>query len=59
VTVDPTVPLLVVLAMANAVFARWRPRQRTLVVVDLALVLLSALLLKDWVEGLLFLVWMP
>ena len=54
-----TTPLLTALAVVNALLILGGASRRTQLGVGVGLILLSALLLKDWIEGLLYLLRMP
>ena len=54
-----TTPLLTALAIVNALLIVGGASRRTQLGVGVGLILLSALLLKDWIEGLLYLLRMP
>ena len=54
-----TTPLLTALAVVNALLIAVGASRRTQLGVGVGLILLSALLLKDWIEGLLYLLRMP
>ena len=54
-----TTPLLTALAIVNALLIVAGASRRARLGVGVGLILLSALLLKDWIEGLLYLLWMP
>jgi hypothetical protein len=59
VGLNVTTPLLTALAILNALLIVGGASRRTRLGVGVALILLSALLLKDWIEGLLYLLLMP
>ena len=54
-----TTPLLTALAVVNALLILGGASRRTQLGVGVGLILLSVLLLKDWIEGLLYLLRMP
>lgn len=54
-----TTPLVVALALLNAAFLFYPSPRRVRLLVAVSLVGLSTLLLKDWIEGVLYLVLMP
>ncbi|OLB96308.1 MAG: hypothetical protein AUH30_13010 [Candidatus Rokubacteria bacterium 13_1_40CM_68_15] len=54
-----TTPLLTALAIVNALLIAGGAPRRMQLSVGAGLILLSALLLKDWIEGLLYLLLMP
>lgn len=56
---DPTTPLLVALALLNAALVVARASLRAQLFVGLGLVVLSSILLRDWIEGALYLALMP
>jgi hypothetical protein len=59
VGLNVTTPLLTALAIVNALLIVGGASRRTQLSVGAGLILLSALLLKDWIEGLLYLLRMP
>jgi len=59
VGLNVTTPLLTALAIVNALLIVGGASRRTQLGVGVGLILLSALLLKDWIEGLLYLLRMP
>jgi hypothetical protein len=59
VGLNVTTPLLTALAIVNALLIVAGASRRTQLGVGVGLILLSALLLKDWIEGLLYLLLMP
>jgi len=59
VGLNVTTPLLTALAVVNALLILGGASRRTQLGVGVGLILLSVLLLKDWIEGLLYLLRMP
>ena len=54
-----TTPLLAALALLNAALIFYSGSRRVRLLIAVSLVGLSSLLLKDWLEGFLYLVLMP
>ena len=54
-----TPPLLTALAVANALLIVNQASRRIQLTIGTGLVVLAGLLLKDWVEGLAYLIFMP
>ncbi len=54
-----TTPLLATLALLNTALIFYRGPRRVRLLITVSLVGLSSLLLKDWIEELLYLVLMP
>ena len=54
-----TTPLLTALALVNACLIVTGASRRTQIGVSASLIVLSGLLFKDWIEGLVYLVLMP
>jgi len=54
-----TTPLLTALAVANALLIVNQASRRIQLTIGTGLVVLAGLLLKDWVEGLAYLIFMP
>jgi len=54
-----TTPLLTALAVANALLIVNKASRRIQLTIGTGLVVLAGLLLKDWVEGLAYLMFMP
>jgi hypothetical protein len=58
-SLDLTIPLLAVAAAANAVCVARGASRRWQLALGLCVVGLSAILLKSWIEGLVYLILMP